>query len=61
VIKSVETGRTVNNVSREADISEDNYYAWKAKYGDMKLDAIIKKDLEGGVLKNMIEEYFSCE
>ena len=31
VLKSVETGRTVKDVCREAGISEASYYNWKAK------------------------------
>ena len=33
VIKSVETGRTVRDVCREAGIAEATYYNWKSKYG----------------------------
>lgn len=36
VLKSVEAGRTVKNVCREAAISEASYYNWKAKYGGME-------------------------
>ena len=47
VLKSVEAGRTVNDVCREAAISEANYYNWKAKYGGMEAADIKKiKDLE---------------
>lgn len=31
VLKSVEAGRTVKDVCREAGISEASYYNWKAK------------------------------
>lgn len=33
VLKSVEAGRTVKDICREAGISEASYYNWKAKYG----------------------------
>ncbi len=47
VLKSVETGRTVKDVCREAGISEASYYNWKAKYGGMEASDIKKmKDLE---------------
>ncbi|OUE79597.1 low calcium response locus protein S [Klebsiella aerogenes] len=42
VLKSVEAGRTVKDVCREAAISEASYYNWKAKYGGMEA-ADIKK------------------
>ncbi|CAI1062144.1 Transposase [Serratia marcescens] len=35
-LKSVEAGRTVKDVCREAGISERSYYNWKAKYGGME-------------------------
>ena len=47
VIKSVEAGRTVKDVCREAAISEATYYNWKAKYGGMEASDIKRmKDLE---------------
>ena len=39
VIKSVEAGRTVKDICREAGISEATYDNWKSKYGDMKVSA----------------------
>lgn len=36
VIKSVEAGRTVKDVCREAGISEATYYNWKSRYGGME-------------------------
>ncbi|WP_420028605.1 transposase [Klebsiella pneumoniae] len=36
VLKSVEAGRTVKDVCREAGISEASYYNWKAKFGGME-------------------------
>lgn len=47
VLKSVEAGRTVKDVCREAGISEASYYNWKAKFGGMEPSDIKKmKDLE---------------
>ncbi|MGK8188771.1 IS3 family transposase [Serratia nematodiphila] len=47
VLKSVEAGRTVKDVCREAGISETSYYNWKAKFGGMEASDIKKmKDLE---------------
>lgn len=47
VITSVETGRTVKDVCREAGISEATYYNWKSKYDGMEASDIKKiKDLE---------------
>ncbi len=40
VIKSVEAGRTVKDVCREAGISEATYYYWKSKYGAMEASDI---------------------
>ncbi|WP_117590696.1 IS3 family transposase [Pectobacterium brasiliense] len=42
VLKSVEAGRTVKDVCREAGISEASYYDWKAKFGGMKAPDIKK-------------------
>jgi len=47
VIKSLEAGRTVKDVCREAGISEATYYSWKFRYGGMEASDIKKiKDLE---------------
>lgn len=47
VIKSIEAGRTVKNVCREADISEAANYNWKSRYGGMEASDIKQiKDLE---------------
>ena len=44
VLKSVESGRTVKDVCREAGISGASYYNWKAKFRGMEAYDIIKKD-----------------
>ncbi|EFJ80161.1 hypothetical protein HMPREF9534_03819 [Escherichia coli MS 69-1] len=40
MIKSVEAGRTVKNVCREAGISEATYYNRKSRYGGMETSDI---------------------
>lgn len=42
VIKSVEAGRTVKDVCREAAISEATYYNWKSRYGGIEASDIKK-------------------
>ncbi len=47
VLKQVEGGRSVAEVSRECGISQATYYNWKAKYGGMEASDIKRlKDLE---------------
>ena len=41
-MKSVEAGRTVKDVCREAAISEASYHNWRAKYGGMEAADIRK-------------------
>lgn len=43
VLKSLEAGRTVKDVCREAGMPEASYYNWKAKYGGMEEASDIKK------------------
>ncbi len=42
VIKSVEPGRIVKDVCREAGISEATHYNWKSRYGGMEVSDIKK-------------------
>ena len=42
VIKSVEAGRTVKDVCREAGLSEATYYNCKSRYGGMESSDIKK-------------------
>ena len=47
MLKQVEGGRSVAEVSRECGMSQATYYNWKAKYGGMKASDIKRlKDLE---------------
>jgi len=36
-LKQVEAGRRVEDVAREAGVSQHTIYAWKAKYGGMEV------------------------
>ncbi|MDZ0183562.1 IS3 family transposase [Klebsiella quasipneumoniae] len=60
VLKSVEAGRTVKDVCREAGISEASNYNWKAKFGGMEASDIKKMfadlSLECRALKDVIEK-----
>jgi len=40
ILKAVETGRTVADVSREHEIAQTTYYKWKQKYGGMQASDI---------------------
>ncbi|WP_420028599.1 transposase [Klebsiella pneumoniae] len=44
VLKSVEAGRTVKDVCREAGISEASYYNWKAKFGGMEASGSLRDE-----------------
>jgi putative transposase len=37
-LKQVEAGRRVEDVAREAGVSQHTIYAWKAKYGGMEVN-----------------------
>ncbi|GAA0516890.1 transposase [Tatumella terrea] len=59
VLKSVEAGRTVKDVCREAGISEASYFNWKAKFGSIEASDIKKmKDLkdENRCIKQMFTD-----
>jgi putative transposase len=59
ILKEVEAGRLVKEVSREYGISEATYYNWKAKYGGMETSDVKRlKELEdeNRRLKNMFAD-----
>ena len=47
ILKEVEGGRAVRDISREYGISEATYYNWRSRYGGMEASDIKRlKDLE---------------
>lgn len=58
VRKSVEVGRIVKYVCREAGISEASYYNWKAKYGGMEASDI--KKMKDQTLRTKIVVFNRC-
>ena len=42
VLKEIEGGRQVKEVSREYGISDATYYNWKTKYGGMEISELRK-------------------
>lgn len=36
ILKAVDTGRTMEDVCREHEITEETYYQWKSKYSGMQ-------------------------
>jgi putative transposase len=47
ILQAVEKGRLVKDVCREYGVAESTYFAWKAKYGGMKLSDMQRlKELE---------------
>lgn len=58
VLKSVEAGRTVKNVCREAGLSEASNYNWKAKFGGMEASDI-KKMQELGDENRRLKQMFA--
>ena len=59
ILRQGDGGKTAQSVCREHNISEQTYYRWKKKYGDMELaDAKRLKELEkeNSELKKMLAE-----
>ena len=59
ILRQGDGGNTAQSVCREHNISEQAYYRWKKKYGDMELaDAKRLKELEkeNSELKKMLAE-----
>ena len=59
ILRQADGGETALSVCREYNISEQTFYHWKKKYGDMDLaDAKRLKELEkeNGELKKMLAE-----
>ena len=59
ILRQADGGKTAQSVCREHNISEQTFYRWKKKYGDMELaDAKRLKELEkeNAELKKMLAE-----
>ena len=59
ILRQGDGGKTAQSVCREHNISEQTYYRWKKKYGEMELaDAKRLKELEkeNAELKKMLAE-----
>ena len=59
ILRQGESGRTVEDLCREHNISKATFHRWKRKYGDMDLaDAkrLKEPDKENGELKKMLAE-----
>jgi len=59
ILRQVESGRTVEDLCREHNISKATFHRWRKKYGDMDLaDARRLKELEkeNTELKTMLAE-----
>jgi len=59
ILRQVETGRTVEDLCRDHNISKATFHRWRKKYGDMDLaDAKRLKELEkeNTELKTMLAE-----
>ena len=59
ILRQADGGQTCQSVCREHNISEQTFYRWKKKYGDMNLlDAKRLKELEkeNAELKKMLDE-----
>ena len=59
ILRQADEGKTAQSVCREHNLSEQTYYRWKKKYGDMELaDARRLKELEkeNSELKKMLAE-----
>ena len=63
ILQQANGGDTAQSVCREHNISEQTFYRWKKKYGDMELaDAKRLKELEkeNAELKKMLAESKYC-
>ena len=59
ILREADGGKTVPEVCREHNVSEQSYYRWRKKYGSMEVaDARRLKELEreNGELKKMLAE-----
>ena len=55
ILRQADGGETAQSVCREHNISEQTFYRWKKKYGDMELaDAKRLKALAESMLENRV-------
>ena len=59
VLRQVESGQKVKDVTREHGISEQTYYRWKSKYGGMSISEakrLKRLESENGQLKKLVAD-----
>ena len=59
ILRQADSGQTIEEICREPNISEGNFYRWKKKYGDMDLaDGKRLKEIENenSELKKVVAE-----
>ena len=59
VLEEVQLGRQVNDVCREHGVAQSTYFAWRSKYGGMKLSEVHKSkeyEKENSRLKKLLAE-----
>ena len=57
ILRKVDGEKTVEEVCREVNISEQTFYRWRRKYGRMEMaDAKRFKELENSELKKMLAD-----
>ena len=59
IIQEQKAGKTVKDIAREHGISENTFYIWKKKYGDMTSSEITKLRLleeENAKLKKLVAD-----
>ena len=59
VLRQVESGQKVKDVTREHGISEQTYYRWKSKYGGMSVSEakrLKQLESENGQLKKLVAD-----
>ena len=59
ILRQADSGQTIEEICREHNISEGNFYRWKKKYGDMDLaDGKRLKEIENenSELKKVVAE-----
>ena len=63
VVKQMEAGRTAAELAREVGVSQHTIYAWKAKFGGMESNDVVKLrhlEDENGRLKKLVADRCHC-